>query len=227
MLDARHARTVFAAVTWLLASSATACEDAPHAFRHAEPGNFDYYVLVLAWSPTYCLKEGDKRGNPQCDSKQSRHFVLHGLWPQDANGWPEDCYQGERPWVPSQVIGEMRDIMPSKALVIHEYKAHGTCSGLAPGPYFDAARILYDGVTVPAPFDDPETQRFLSLETVERKFLAANPWLKPDMIAVTCRRGSLFDIRLCFDRDFRPQACGTNIGQRHPCSAAKIAVPVP
>lgn len=82
-------------------------------------------------------------------------------------------------------------------------------------------------MTVPAPFDDPETQRFLSPETVEREFLAANTWLKPDMIAVTCRRGNLFDIRLCFDRGLRPQACGTNIDQRRLCSAGKITVPVP
>lgn len=122
MLDPRRAGAVLAAITWLLASGASAYdEDAPHAFRHAEPGTFDYYVLVLGWSPTYCLKEGDERGDPQCDTERSHDFVLHGLWPQYANGWPEDCYRGKRPWVPSQVIGEMRDIMPSKELVIHEY----------------------------------------------------------------------------------------------------------
>ena len=39
---------------------------------------------------------------------------------------------------------EMRDIMPSKGLVIHEYRTHGTCSGLDPVQYFGVARELYE-----------------------------------------------------------------------------------
>ena len=46
------------------------------------PADFDYYVLVLGWSPTYCLKEGDERHDPQCETTLSHDFVLHGLWPQ-------------------------------------------------------------------------------------------------------------------------------------------------
>src|SRR5680860_1926696 len=84
----------------LLTANAFAYDDEkPHGFWHAEPGNIDYYVLVLGWSPTYCLHEGDARNDMQCDSEQSHDFVLHGLWPQYAEGWPEDCYTGQRPWV--------------------------------------------------------------------------------------------------------------------------------
>lgn len=204
-----------------------AAYDEPHAFHHAEPGDFDYNVLVLDWSPTYCLREGADRNDPQCDAERSHDFVLHGLWPQYAKGWPEDCYNGERPWVPSQVIGEMRDIMPSKALIIHEYKTHGTCSGLSPERYYDEARTLYTRVSVPASFDDPQAQRFLSPETIEAEFIAANDWLNPDMIAVTCRRGNLFDIRICFSRELRPQACGANINQKRLCPLQRITVPTP
>jgi len=49
----------------------------------------------------------------------------------------------------------MRDIMPSKNLVIHEYRAHGTCSGLAPAEYFAVARELYERVSVPPGFRAP------------------------------------------------------------------------
>jgi ribonuclease T2 len=228
MFDLRRTGMVLTAVASLMSGNAAAYDDdGLHAYRYAEPGDFDYYVLVLGWSPSYCLKEGDARGDPQCDTKLSHDFVLHGLWPQYTKGWPEDCYQGERPWIPSQVLDEMRPIMPSKELIIHEYKAHGTCTGLSPEKFYDAARAAYDKVSVPAGFDDPETQRFLSPDNIEAEFIAANAWLKPDMIAVTCRRGNLFDIRLCFDRDLSPRACGANVDQQRLCPLKRITVTVP
>jgi len=227
-LDLRHAGMALATAASLFAGSAAAYDDnGLHAYPHAEAGNFDYYVLVLGWSPTYCLKKVDERHNPQCDTRLSQDFVLHGLWPQYAKGWPQDCYQGQRPWVPSQVLDEMRSLMPSKGLIIHEYKAHGTCTGLSPEQFYDAARTLYDKVSVPASFDDPETQRYLSPENIEAEFIAANAWLKPDMIAVTCRSGNLLDIRLCFDRKLAPQACGANEVQKRLCPLARITVPAP
>jgi ribonuclease T2 len=197
------------------------------AFERDKPGQFDYYVLVLGWSPSYCIIEGHDRRDRQCHPKASHDFVLHGLWPQYDKGWPEECYVGKRPWIPREVIEEMRDIMPGTGLIVHEYSTHGTCSGLTPEQYYDTARDLYDKVEVPASFDDPETQRFLSPEDVEREFLAANAWLQPDMIAVTCRGTNLLDIRVCFDRDLRPQSCGANEDQRRLCRAGKIAVPAP
>ncbi len=43
--------------------------------------DFDYYVLSLSWSPTWCALEGDTRGSPQCDEAADYGWVLHGLWP--------------------------------------------------------------------------------------------------------------------------------------------------
>ena len=80
---------------------------------------------------------------------------------------------------------------------------------------------------MPADFVDPKTQRFVSPEEVEKEFIAANDWLGPDMIAVTCRRGNLFDVRICFSDDLHPQACGTNINQKYLCPLQRITVTVP
>jgi ribonuclease T2 len=182
---------------------------------------------VLSWSPTHCLSERYDRGGRQCDPNSPDDFVLHGFWPQYAKGWPEDCYTGKRPWVPSAVIGEIRDIMPGKGIVIHEYKTHGTCTGLSPSAYFAAARKAYDQVTIPTAFETPKTQRFLSPEDVEDEFIAANDWLKADMIAVSCRRGNLFDVRICFSDDIQPRACGANFVQKKLCPLRRITVPVP
>jgi ribonuclease T2 len=210
-----------AALTVLLSASSAS------AFDRNRPGIFDYYVLVLGWSPTYCLIEGRLRRDTQCDAKTPHDFVLHGLWPQYDRGWPKDCYAGRRPWVPSEVIDTMRDIMPSKSLIIHEYATHGTCAGLTPEQYYDAARALYDRISLPPKFTDPEERRDLSPESVEREFLAANPWLSADMIAVTCRRDALLDIRVCFDRHLHPRKCGPNEDQRRLCRAGTINVPAP
>jgi len=202
-------------------------DDRPHAFRHADPGNVDYYALVLSWAPTHCLGEKDDAEDIQCDPDNPDDFVLHGFWPQYAKGWPEDCYKGKWPWVPSRLIAEMRDVMPSKEMIIHEYRTHGTCTGMAPSPYFAMVRRAYEQVTIPAAFVDPKTQDFLSPDEVKSAFIAANDGLKADMIAVQCRHGNLFDVRICFSDDIRPQACGANFVQKELCPLRRITVTVP
>jgi ribonuclease T2 len=208
-----------AALACLLATSGAG------AFERNKPGAFDYYVLVLSWMPSYCRGEGRERKDGQCETARPRAFLLHGLWPQYDEGWPEDCPTVMRPWVPRRVIDEMRDIMPSKNLIIHEYRTHGTCSGLGPAQYFDVARELYERVSVPPSFLAPDADRVLSADAIEREFGSANPWLKPEMISVSCRRENLIDIRVCFGRDLFPRACGVNEDQKRLCPAAKIAVP--
>ena len=191
----------------------------------SQPGRFDYYVLVLTWMPTHCRSEGRNRRDGQCDTHKSRTFLLHGLWPQYEKGWPENCPIGKRPWVPAKVIDEMRDIMPSKGLIIHEYRVHGTCSGLDPAQYFGVARELFERVTVPPQLLGPEVDHLDSPDEIEGEFLAINPWLEPEMIAVTCRRRNLLDVRVCFGRDLFPRACGVNEDQKRLCPLRKIAVP--
>src|SRR5512138_3031844 len=113
------------------------------AQAEGEPGEFDYYTLVLSWSPTYCeeRRENGGRNDPQCSSRRPYAFVVHGFWPQydrerDGQSWPRECDIGRRPWVSNRVIDDMLDIMPSKQLIIHQYRAHGTCSGLDADDYF-------------------------------------------------------------------------------------------
>jgi ribonuclease T2 len=187
------------------------------------PGSFDYYVLVLSWMPTHCQTEGS--GRRECDGPRPHAFLLHGLWPQYDKGWPEDCETGKRPWVPEKVIEEMRDVMPSKNLIIHEYRVHGTCSGLDPAQYFGVARELFDRVRVPRALLGQKSEQIASPGAIERAFIDVNPWLKPDMIAVTCRRQNLLDIRVCFGRDLFPRACGINEDQQRLCPVSKIKVP--
>jgi ribonuclease T2 len=195
-----------------------------------EPGRFDYYVLALSWSPTYCADAGDRRNDPQCGARSGRPyaFVLHGLWPQHERGWPQECKSADRGWVPGPVADGMLDIMPSKRLVFHEYRKHGTCSGLGVDGYFRLSRQLYEKVKIPDRFvrltDDRLT---VSPSELVADFMAANPDLRPDMMVVECGGAGnrLKEVRICFTKEGAFRACGRNENQRRLCSADRMYVP--
>lgn len=189
-----------------------------------EPGQFDYYALTLSWSPAYCESAG-RNDHQQCDGTRPYAFVVHGLWPQYKRGWPQECRTAERPWVPQPLIDKMLDIMPSKKLVIHEYKKHGTCSGLSPDGYFDLTRRLFSKINIPARFQAPKDAMSVTAEEVEAEFLKANANLKPEMIVVGCRDRRLSELRICFGRDEKLIPCGDNEDQRKLCSADKVIMP--
>jgi ribonuclease T2 len=198
--------------------------------REHEPGVFDYYLLALSWSPTYCADVGEKRRDPQCSPRSGRPFafVLHGLWPQYERGWPQDCRSPDRGFVPRPVASRMLDIMPSERLVFYEYRKHGTCSGLGVDGYFDLARRLYEKVRIPPRFVGLTDQRTtISPGELMQDFMAANPKLEPDMIVVQCGGAGhrLKEVRICFDKagDFR--ACGRNENQGRLCNADRMYVP--
>ena len=63
------------------------------AFRGAAstPGDFDFYVLSLSWSPGFCEMPAGSNLHGQCDAGANLGFVVHGLWPQYEHGYPSDC----------------------------------------------------------------------------------------------------------------------------------------
>lgn len=205
-------------------------DDDDNGRQQHKAGVFDYYVLALSWSPTYCAERGDSRNDQQCRPRGGRPyaFVLHGLWPQYQRGWPERCRTQDRGWVPGPVADRMLDIMPSKQLVFHEYRTHGTCSGLGVDGYFAKARELYEKVKIPARFVALQDDRLtISPGDLVREFLEANPGLRPDMIAVQCggTGNRLREVRICFDKAGAFRACGSNENQRRLCSADRMYVP--
>jgi ribonuclease T2 len=228
MLQARVGRMMLASIA--IASIALGLTSGRALAQRDEAGRFDYYVLALSWSPTYCADAGDRRNDPQCDTRSGRPyaFVLHGLWPQRERGWPQECRSADRGWVPGPVADRMLDIMPSKRLIFHEYRKHGTCSGLGVDGYFKLARQLYEKVKIPLRFVRLTDDRLMvSPGELVTDFIAANPDLKPDMMSVQCGGAGnrLKEVRICFTKDgaFRP--CGRNEDQRRLCSADRMYVP--
>ncbi|GAB5434243.1 MAG: ribonuclease T2 [Epibacterium sp.] len=173
-------------------------------------GAFDYYVMALSWSPNWCAIEGDAKGSEQCDDRHDYGWTLHGLWPQFHRGWPSYCRTTEAPPTRRQT-GEMRDIMGSPGLAWHQWKKHGTCSGLSARDYFALSRQAYDTVTRPEVFRRLDKAVTLPASVVEEAFLKANPSLTADSLTITCRDGFIQEARVCLSRDLDPVPCGRDV----------------
>ena len=190
------------------------------------PGDFDYYVLALSWSPTYCTTKNGRKDRQQCNSGRRYSFVVHGLWPQYERGWPDYCRTSHR-YVPNKRIRGMLDIMPSKRLVIHQWRKHGTCTGLSQQAYFDLTRELFARFQVPARYVAPSRPLLTTPDELVHDFVTTNLWLKPEMISVQCGRrrdrANLSELRVCFSKDLKPVACGQN--ERRACRAQNLVMP--
>src|SRR5580698_7062713 len=137
--------TLKAAAVALAAFLAVTSADARHRnSSSAEPGVFDYYLLSLSWSPAFCMSDPTAA---ECNGPRRFGFIVHGLWPQNEKGWPENCNVHQP--VPDSVVSAISDIMPARALIYHEWSAHGTCSGLDPTDFFALVRRAYAGINIP------------------------------------------------------------------------------
>lgn len=175
-------------------------------------GTFDYYVLSLSWSPTWCALEGDDRRAPQCADDKDFGWVLHGLWPQYEQGWPSHCRSSFAP--PSRVMTRnMADIMGSSGLAWYQWKKHGSCSGLSPADYYTVARRAFESVKLPEVFQKLNKPVQLPASVIEDAFIADNPILSRDMLTITCKSGRIQEARLCLTRDFEPRKCGIDVIQ--------------
>lgn len=175
-------------------------------------GDFDYYVLALSWSPSWCRETGDDRDADQCDIGRKTDFVVHGLWPQYEQGWPQDCRTSERD--PSRrESAAMADVMGSGGLAWYQWKKHGRCSGLSASAYYQAIRDAARSVQVPEVFDDLAKDIRLPPSVVEEAFIDSNPALERDGVTVTCRRDALQEVRICLTRNLEPRSCASDIGR--------------
>lgn len=173
-------------------------------------GEFDYYVLALSWSPSWCALEGTARGSSQCAPEADFGWILHGLWPQYERGWPSHCASAHASPSRSQTAA-MADIMGSAGLAWYQWKKHGRCTGLDADSYFDAARRAYAAVARPEVFRKLKDPVRLPAAVVEEAFLQANPGWRPDMLTVTCKAGRIQEARLCLTREFEPRLCGEDV----------------
>lgn len=188
----------------------------------ASAQNFDFYVLALSWSPSFCAQNADRAKN-QCASGANPGFVLHGLWPQFSQGFPKNC--GGDGFIPYPVWKDLNDLYPDKGLARHEWRTHGTCSGLSAGNYFALVREAQARVKIPPFLVAPGAPLQTAPRKIERAFIDANPGLYPGMIAATCRGGVLTEARICLSSDLRQFIACPEV-MRQACRSPEVTVPV-
>lgn len=193
--------------------------------RQNEPGKFDYYVLSLSWSPSYCEASAERAPNrapdQQCGARPFA-FVVHGLWPQYERGFPSYC-QVPAPRLDRGIVGSVLDLMPSPRLVFHEWDRHGTCSGLTPHAYFETMRKARAAVKIPEDYLALGQPAMVTAADVADAFVKANPNLSRDDVAVMCDRKRLSEVRICLTRSFAFRAC-PEVTQRA-CKLERMTMP--
>jgi ribonuclease T2 len=180
-------------------------------------GVFDYYLMSLSWSPSYCEDMGSERGDPQCQktsTKRPYQFVLHGIWPQNEKGWPQFCGDGKPTSIAPSIYDKMLPIMPSNKLISWEWKKHGTCSGLSQEVYFDQAKKAFEQISIPEAFQNVTSDKTLDATLIKQNFIQSNQslGLNESMLYVTCdrKKPQLREVWICLDKNsLKPRPCGS------------------
>jgi len=179
------------------------------AQQRAPAGNFDFYVLSLSWSPSFCAAAAERRGagagGAECGARPYS-FIVHGLWPQYEQGYPQFC-EVPAPWLDSVIISSMLDLMPARRLIVNEWKKHGTCSGLPPRAYFEMVRKARAAVKIPPAYVALRQPLEVSPAAVEDAFIKANPGLAAADLAIGCGRNRLREVRVCLTKELKFRPC--------------------
>ena len=185
---------------------------------------FDFYVLALSWSPTWC-EANDRDGRSiQCDRDADNRFIVHGLWPQFERGDPEWCDAREDD-VPRRYEDALLPIMPSRSLIDRQWSKHGSCSGLRQAEYFSTLAHAWKRVRIPARLADLTRDQRIPPDEIEGLFAVANPGLSGGAIAVQCRKGRMAEVRICLDKDLEFRMC-PEVDARG-CTGRPTLVPAP
>jgi len=219
-------RTVTRAAAAAAVLSLTAIPGSAQDRRQNEPGQFDFYVLSLSWSPSFCDAVTERSANsaarqPECGDKPYA-FVVHGLWPQYEKGFPEYC-QNPAPRLDRNIVSSMIDLMPSPRLIFREWDRHGVCSGLPARAYFETMRKARAMVKIPEDYLDLKQPRSVTPGEVEDAFIAANPGLTHDAIAIGCDAKRLNAVRICLSKELKFRDC-TEVDQRA-CRREQVMMP--
>jgi ribonuclease T2 len=194
--------------------------------RQNAPGEFDFYVLSLSWSPSYC-EEASERGRNgrsqqiQCGGRPFS-FVVHGLWPQYERGFPDYC-QRPSPRLDRNIVSSMLDLMPAPGLIFNGWDKHGTCSGLGGRAYFETIRKARSAVKIPEEYLELSAPKTVAPSEIEDAFIKVNPGLSSSAIAVTCDKTRLSEVRICMSKELQFRACEEI--DRRACRREQVVMP--
>jgi ribonuclease T2 len=207
-----------AAILTGLAATASAQNNRP-----SKPGAFDFYVLSLSWSPSFCSGQTNDRNKQQCGTDRRFGFIVHGLWPQNETGYPEFCASSEPKRVPTELGRPLFDIMPSMGLIGNEWRKHGTCSGLSQEAYFALLRKAYHKIRIPETIGQGKAALTLSPDQIEDRFVAANAGLSRAGMSTSCKGRQFSEVRICLTKDLQFRDCAEV--DQDSCAADQVTLP--
>lgn len=193
--------------------------------RQNAPGAFDFYVLALSWSPSFCeaaAERGNNGRSQQIQCGRPYSFVVHGLWPQYERGFPEYC-QRPSPRLDRNIVSSMLDVMPAPGLIFNQWDKHGTCSGLGARAYFEGIRKARAAIKIPEQFLDLSEPKTIAPSEIEEAFVKANPGLSNSAISVVCTSRRLSEVRICMSKDMQFRDC--NEVDRRACRRDEVVMP--
>lgn len=165
----------------------------------------DFYTLALSWSPGFCEFQKQRHNGAlpkklayQCDGKHQFGWVIHGLWPQNAqahkiNEHPRFC-QGDLPELPQSTIAPYMEESPGAELLQGEWEKHGACAFDNAQQYFDKQQALYRSLTLP--------KQAMSKQKLFKWLRAHNPQLRN--LFFDSSPNELF---ICYDLNWQPMNC--------------------
>lgn len=165
------------------------------------------YTLALSWSPEFCKPRAGQRSHAfQCSGRSgSFGLVVHGLWPESGQSWPQWCAQTTT--LTPALLRTNMCLMPSERLIARQWAKHGSCMVKRPASYLKVVQILRSGLRLPD-YDRVSREDNLTAGRIRAALADANPGWREDAIGVKLNaRGWLEEIRLCYSRTFRPVRC--------------------
>jgi ribonuclease T2 len=175
------------------------------ALAGGKAGDFDFYVLALTWTPGFCAT-ADNPDPSQC-KLSGAGFMVHGLWPEYETGFPDYCPSSLPRGLSNRTLAAIRGIMPSAGLAHYEWRKHGLCTGLDETTYFGLMIKAAKAVKVPPALAAPHSAQRMATGAIEAAFIAANPGLSSQGMAVQCDRGALTEVRICLTKDLGFRTC--------------------
>ncbi|HHF3685525.1 TPA: ribonuclease HI [Haemophilus influenzae] len=165
----------------------------------------DYYMLALSWSPGFCDIQREKYGDQlpyssqyQCGNNRTFGWVVHGLWPQNANAravsdHPRFC-KGDLPALPKGLLAQYLAISPGEKLLQGEWEKHGSCAFDSAQQYFAKEQELFNALKLP--------NQKLSRDELFGWMKQHNPQLKNAYLMAS--RNELF---ICYDKKWQVMNC--------------------
>jgi len=192
--------------------------NSPAAQTAVQASGFDYYLLALSWAPQFCATS-NRAESSECDPSRRYGLVVHGLWPQNDNGsYPENCAP-TRP-VANDTARQLLPIMPSRGLIQHEWKEHGSCTGLEAQSYFGELQQAFAKLQVPQEYRAPAQTVRVSPAEVAQEFADANH-APASAFHVACSGGEFSGVNVCLTKDLKYRSCGAGVRE---CRARSVTI---